>query len=234
MPNLHPLTSEPRKITGRQVKKLRAQGLLPANIFGSKVKSQAIQVDQKDFLKTYQQVGDTGLIELTVKGEKTPRPALVHLIQTHPVTDMPLHVDFRQVDLKEKITADVPIELVGESPAVEQKGGILVQVMDEIEVEALPTDLPEKYELDISKLVEIEDSLLVSDLKVDTKKVTLQAEPEATVAKVEAPQEEEEEAPAPSPEEVEATEEKGEEEPKEAESEEKGEAKEETSEEKSE
>jgi large subunit ribosomal protein L25 len=209
----HTLTVEPRKITGRKVKILRREGLAPANIFGSKIKSAGIQVDAKQFLKLYDQVGDTGLIDLQVKGEKQARPTLVHLLQTHPVTGQLLHVDFRQVDLTQKITAHVPVELVGESPAVEQKGGILVHSLDEVEVEALPADFPDKFEIDISSLLEIGDSLHVSDLKVDAAKVVIQTPPDTVVASVEAPKEEEEEQPEVKPEDVEATEEKGKAEP---------------------
>ena len=188
----HLLQAEVRKTFGRKVKKLRAGGLLPANIFGSHVKSEAIEINTKDFLTTYQAVGDTGLIELTIKGDPKTRPVLVHLVQINPVSDQPIHVDFHQVDLTQKILADVPIELIGESLAVDQKGGILVQVMDEIQVEALPTDLPGKFELDITSLQEIGDALHVSDLQVDTKKVTLQTEPSELVVKIEAPKAEEE------------------------------------------
>ena len=198
----HLLQAEVRKTFGRKVKKLRAGGLLPANIFGSHVKSEAIEINTKDFLTTYQAVGDTGLIELTIKGDPKTRPVLVHLVQINPVSDQPIHVDFHQVDLTQKILADVPIELIGESLAVDQKGGILVQVMDEIQVEALPTDLPGKFELDITSLQEIGDALHVSDLQVDTKKVTLQTEPSALVVKIEAPKAEEEVAAPPSETEV--------------------------------
>ena len=205
MSDKHTLSVEPRTILGRKVKQLRAQGLIPANIFGSKVKSTGIQVDAKEFLKLYDQVGDTGLIDLQITGEKQTRPVLVHLIQTHPVLGEPLHVDLRQVDLKEKITAQVPIELVGESPAIDQKGGILVQLLNEVEVEALPTDFPEKIEIDISTLSELGDSLHVSDLKLDTKKLTILNDAESTVAHIESPKEEKVETEI-KPEEVEVTE----------------------------
>lgn len=207
MSEKHTLTAEPRQVTGRKVKQIRQQGLAPANIFGSQIRSLAIQLPQSDFLDTYQEVGDTGLIYLKIQGEKDPRPALVHLIQTDPVKGNLIHIDFRQVDLKAKITAHVPVELTGESPAAEQHGGILVHDLDEVEVEALPTDFPESIEIDISTLKEIGESLHVSDLKIDTKKLTILTDSESIVAHVEAPKEEEEESPAPSPDDVEVTEE---------------------------
>lgn len=94
------LKAEKRSLTGRKVKSLRNEGKLPANVFGRNVKSISIQVDGKDFEKTFREVGETGLVELTLGKEK--RPVLVHNVQSDPVTDTLLHVDFLQVDLKQK------------------------------------------------------------------------------------------------------------------------------------
>lgn len=185
-----------RKVSGRKVKNLRKEGILPANVFGKKVKSEAVQVDLKEFEKIYKEVGETGLVSLeTGKDEK---PVLIHNIQLNPVTDEPVHVDFLQVDLKEKVTAEVPVELTGESPAEKQSVGTVVLQLNEIEVEALPTDLPEKFEVNIENLTEVDQAIYVKDLKVDKSKVEVKADPEAIVAKVEPPQKEEV-APAPVP-----------------------------------
>lgn len=162
------LSAEKRKIAGRKVKKLRKEGILPANIFGKKIKSLAVQVPLKDFLPVFEKAGETGVVELTVKSENKTRPVLIHNLQKDPVSDMPLHIDFYQVDLKEKITADVPIEIIGEAPAVTQKIGVLIQPLVEVEVEALPTDLPEKLTVSIAKLEKIDDSVTVKDLKPPT------------------------------------------------------------------
>lgn len=216
MSSTHTLTAEPRKLTGRKVKALRKQGLTPANIFGSHVKSTSIQVDAKNFLKLYQSVGDTGIIELTIEGEKKPRHTMVHHLQAHPVSGDLIHVDLREVDLAKKITAHVPVELTGDSPAVKQ-GGILTQPLDEVEIEALPTDFPEKIEIDISGLAEVGHTLHVSDLEIDTSKLSILTDMEAVIATVEAPKAEEEEKPEAKPEDVEATAEKGEAEKKEGE-----------------
>jgi len=96
------LTAEKRKVFGRKLKTLRREDILPANIYGKKVKSLAVQLGLKDFLPIYQLAGETGLVELKVKGEQKIRPVLIHNVQLHPVTDQPLHADFYQVDLKEK------------------------------------------------------------------------------------------------------------------------------------
>lgn len=186
-----------RTVFGNKVRKLRREGILPANIYGKNVKSLAIELPMKEFLTVYKDVGETGLVDLQVDGQI--RPVLISSAQLHPVSDIPIHIDFRQVDLKEKIMATVPIELSGESPADKSGIGILVQQLTEIEVEALPTDLPEKLIADISRLENVDDAVLVSDLAVDRTKVEIQAEPSQIVAKVEPPTKEEEVAPAPEP-----------------------------------
>lgn len=160
------LEAEKRKIFGKKVKKLRKEGILPANIYGRQVKSSAVQVPFKDFQKVYHEAGETGLVELQVTGEEKVRPVLLHNLQFDPVSHAPLHVDFYQVDLKEKITAPVPVVTVGESPAVAEKKGLLLTIINEIEVEALPTDLPENIPVDIGKLAEVDQEIKVSDLKV--------------------------------------------------------------------
>ena len=188
------LEAKVRKITGRKVKTLRKEGLIPANIYGKKVKSQAIQVMALDFKKAYEEAGETGLISLKVQGEKgkaEDRAVLVSNVQIDPLSDAAVHVDFRQVDLKEKVTASVPVELVGESPAEKGSLGTVVQYIDEIEVEALPTDLPEKFEVDASGLTEVDQAVFVSDLKYDKAKVEIKNDAGEIIVKVEPPQKEE-------------------------------------------
>lgn len=181
-------------MTGRKVKILRKEGLLPGNIYGKKIKSQAVQVKALDFKKAYEEAGETGLISLKVQGEKgkgEDRAVLVSSVQFNPLTDAVVHVDFRQVDLKEKVTADVPVELMGESPAEKGSIGTVVQYIDEIEVEALPGDLPEKFEIDASGLAEVDQAVFVSDLKYDKAKVEVKNDPKEIIVKVEPPQKEE-------------------------------------------
>lgn len=188
------LKAEERKLLGRKVKKLRKEGILPANLYGKKVKSLSLQVDLKDFQGVYDKAGETGLVELVIG--KSKKPVLIHEVQVDPVTDNPIHTDFLQVNLKEKVTANVPIELVGTSPADRQGLGILVQQLEEIEVEALPNDLPDKFEVDISGLEKVDSSVVVADLKYDAKKIEVSADKEQIIAKVEPLREEEEEEPS--------------------------------------
>ncbi|MDP3888508.1 MAG: 50S ribosomal protein L25, partial [bacterium] len=190
------LKAEKRTITGRKVKKLRREGILPGNVFGNKVKSLSLQVPTKEFQKLYSQVGESGLIDLAVDGEV--KPVLVHNVHFHPVSSDPLHVDFHQVSLTEKTTAMIQIELIGESPAVESKIGILIQPLSEVEVEALPTDLPDHLEANVSTLTEIGQAITVADLKFDKAKVEIKADPEEVVAKIDALAEEVELPPVPA------------------------------------
>ena len=114
------LKAENRVVTGRHVRKLRREGIVPANIFGKKIKSANIQLDTKEFLKVYDQAGETTLINISIPGA-AEKPVLVSNIQVHPVTGVIVHVDFHQVDLKEKVTATVPVELTGEAPAAKKQ-----------------------------------------------------------------------------------------------------------------
>jgi large subunit ribosomal protein L25 len=192
-----------RKIKGRKVKQLRKEGLLPANIYGKKTKSTALQLDLDDFEKAFQETGETGLVDLEIENGKTKKKktVLITNVQTDPVTDNPIHVDFHEVDLKEKVTASVPVEVLGEAPAEKQGLGTVVVHMVELEVEALPMDLPEKFEVDITSLSEVDQSILIKDLDYDKKKVEISGGSEEVVVKVE-PLREEEEEPAPVDEEL--------------------------------
>lgn len=190
------LEAQKRKIFGRKLKRLRREGILPANIYGRGVESLAIQVNLQSFQKLLSKVGETEIVELNVEGEKKARPVLIHGTQSDPVTDQLLHADFHQVDLTEKVIVAVPIVFVGKSPAVEV-GNMLLELMNEVEVEALPTKLPSKIEIDISELKEVGDGIVVADLKLP-KEVKVQAQGEDLICKVEAPsiKEEKEEKPA--------------------------------------
>lgn len=177
------LNATKREIIGRKVKEVRALGLIPANVYGKKIKSQTLALKKDDFDKAFSRAGATSVVKLNIKGEKEERPILIQNIQRHPVSDEVLHVDLRQIILTEKVSARVPVEFSGESPAVVQKLGILIQPISEIEVEALPMDLPERFIVDVSKLVNVGDEIKVFDLSAD-KKVELKVEANLVVAKI--------------------------------------------------
>lgn len=153
-----------RELLGKKIKKLRKDGILPANIYGKDIKSQAVQLPLKAFEAIYKEVGKTGLLDVMVDG--TARPALIHNVQVHPVTGLPLHIDFYQVNLKEKITTMVPVVITGEAKAVTDKVGLLMTPATEVEVEALPEDLPENIEVNVEPLAAIDEQITVGDLKL--------------------------------------------------------------------
>ncbi len=173
------LTAQPRSVVGRKVKQLRAQGQIPGTVYGKNVKSVSVAVGVAAFDKIYKEAGETGLVELAVG--KDLRPVLVHMIQRHPVTNHVLHVEFHQVNLKEKVHTKVPLVLTGDAPAVVGKVGVLLTLIDEVEVEALPTDLPEKLNVDVSKLAEVNQEVNVGDLKVPAGVTVLTAKDQSVV-----------------------------------------------------
>lgn len=188
------LKAEKRTILGKKIKTLRRTGLAPGNVFGKKTPSVAIQLDHKALVATLRQAGETSLIQLKIAGETKPRPVLVAGYAQNPVTGALLHVDFHEVDLTEKTTAKVPVKTVGTSPAVES-GNVLVLQRNEIEVEALPTDLPDIIEVDVTSLTEVGQSILAADLKVDRAKVKLDIDDGETIVTIQEPAKEEVVAP---------------------------------------
>jgi large subunit ribosomal protein L25 len=177
----HPrLAVEERKILGKKIKGLRKQGILPGNVYGKDIKSTAVQVAAKEFHKVFEEVGETGLVDLELK-DKT-LPVLIHNVATDYRNNV-LHADFYKVDLKEKIKAMVPVETVGEPKAVTEKVGILMQILSEVEVEALPEELPEKIEVNVEPLAQVGEQVMVSDLKAP-QGVQILTEPEQVVVKI--------------------------------------------------
>lgn len=178
------LQAEERKILGKKVKNLRKDGKLPGHVFGKGVETEHVSVDGKTFLKTFKETGETGLIDLKIGTEKV-RPVMVKGVQFDPVSDQPIHVDFYQVNLNKKVKVPVPLVLAGEQPESVHLGEtIVLQAMNEIEVEALPADLVEKIEVDITVLKNIDDAITVGQLNFDRSKLTVAAEPEAIVVKL--------------------------------------------------
>ena len=196
------LKVDKRKEFGRKVKNLREKGIIPANIYGSDFKSTSIQVDAKEFAKVYLKTGETGIVELEVNGEKQTLPVLVHNLQKDPINNIPIHVDFLKVDLKKKVTADVPLLVTGEAPAEKQGLGTLIQHINEVEVEALPADLPENIPVDVAGLTEVDQSIYIKDLVYDKEKINIKNDPEEIVVKIEVQKEEVEVTPPPAPEAV--------------------------------
>lgn len=175
------LNATPRTILGKQVKKLRRDGQLPANVYGKGLPSIAIQVASTDFKNVFAESGETGLIDLMVEGKK--HPVLVKNLQMNYQSHTPLHVDFYQVNLKEKVKAMVPLVLTGEAKAVTENIGTLLQTLNEVEVEALPAELPENIEVNIDNLAEVDDQIMISELKAP-EGVTILTDESQVVAKI--------------------------------------------------
>ncbi len=176
------LVLEPRSVTGKKVKHLRSAGYVPASICGRGVTPENYVVDAKTFGKVYQRVGRNALIELqTPTGVKQ---AFVRQVQRHPISTTWLHVDFRVVDLRTPMVADVPLHLVGENPIVERNEGIATLILNALHVRALPGDLPQAVDVDISRLTDFTTVLHVSDLQVgdNVEVLTSPDEPVATIS----------------------------------------------------
>lgn len=170
---------------------LRANGKVPAVFYGRKEDSTPIILDEVEFLKVYEEAGESTIISL--KDGETEHDALIHEIQWDAVSMKPLHVDIYVIEKGKKIEIDVPLEFVGESVAVKSMGGVLVKVMHELPIEAMPKDLPSEIEVDISSLVDFESQIKAGDLKIP-EGVELKVEADEVVALVQEPKEEEEQS----------------------------------------
>jgi large subunit ribosomal protein L25 len=158
------LSVQKREKFGKAVKSLRREGLIPAELYGRGLKNFHLSISAKDFLKALKESGTSTVMNLILDGKKTP--VLIQDIGRNYLTGEVEHVDFYQVRMDEKIKTKVSLEFIGEAPAVKDKGGILNKAMSEIEVEALPADLPRHLELDLSSLDDIDKSIYVKDIKV--------------------------------------------------------------------
>lgn len=178
-----------RKELGKKVKALRRAGFLPAVLYGEGVPSCPISVPSKDFEKAYREAGESTLIKLGL--EDKPFNVLIYDVKEDVLSGAALHADFYAVRMDKEIRTKIRVEFFGESPAVKNEGGILVKILQEIEVEALPQDLPHELRVDLYGLSLIGSRLLVKDILLP-KGVKVLADPEEVVVLVEAPRSEEE------------------------------------------
>lgn len=159
------LKAKKREVFGKKNKVLREKGFVPAVIYGKNTAPISLEVNLKEFEEIYKKTGETDIFNLEIEGENKLRPVLIQDIQRHFLTNKPIHIDFYEVEMDKPITTSVPITVVGDSPAI-KAGGVLVQSMDEIEIEALPKDIPHEIIVDISSLTTIGETLYVKDLKL--------------------------------------------------------------------
>lgn len=178
-----------RQSTGKALASLRSNGHVPGVVYGKGVESRMISVDELALARLYSHAGSSSLIELTLDDQK-PVHVLIHDVQKTHLGKLS-HVDFLQVKMNESIRTEVPLKMVGDAPGVFNLGGSLVQNLEEVEVEALPANLPSAIEVDVSGLEELDASLSVADLKIPDG-VTLLTDAHELVCRVEAPRSEEE------------------------------------------
>lgn len=156
---------EPRTVTGKNVSRLRREGLLPAVIYGRNLPSVHVQMSYVDARDLMNEHGKSTLINVQVAGEAAPRPVVVRQLAQNPVTRALLHLDFYQVDLSRLITAQVPIQLTGTAPAVARWGGVLQQGVEHVELEALPQSMPTHFQVPVGSLAQIGDHILLSSVR---------------------------------------------------------------------
>jgi large subunit ribosomal protein L25 len=186
------LKVEPRTAVGRSAaRRLKAQGIVPAVVYGGKEKSQPLQVSARDINAMLSHAsGENILVELEIAGQKATRTALLQEVQHSPVGGDVLHVDFHAISMDEKIQADVPLEALGIATGVKNFGGLLDQNLRLLPIECLPRDLPDKITVDVSAL-NIGDAIHVRDIKLPAG-VVAKVQPDLTAFSVMAPVIEEE------------------------------------------
>ena len=160
------LAAVERTVIGKEVKQLRREGLVPGVLYGRGYDSLSLQFDEKALARVLSQVGGSQLISVKVVGKKTPTMALVREVQRDVIRGTILHVDLYRVRMTERLTAEVPLLVVGESPIIVSSLGILLHGLSSIEVECLPGDLVDSIEVDLSSLLEVDDAITVADLAV--------------------------------------------------------------------
>ncbi len=159
------LVASRRDTIGRTPEQVRRAGFIPAVLYGHGVENLTVAVERRALLKLLPSLSSSTLMTLTID-EGDARKVLVHEIQRHPLTGLPTHIDFYQVKLTEKIRAEVPLVFDGVAPAVKDLGGTLVKSLDEVKVSALPEDLPEHFDVDVTRLARFEDRIRVRDLSL--------------------------------------------------------------------
>lgn len=189
------ITAQQRTLFGKKSATLVAQGFIPAEIYGGGVENVHIQIPVREFTKVFAEAGHNAIVTVDVEGKKYS--ALIHDVQGDRFGQGVVHVDFYQVRMDQKIKAEVPLHFVGESPAV-KIGGVLVKAAEEIEVEALPQNLPHAIEVDLSRIAQLHESIHVKDLAIP-KDVRVISDMDMVVATVTEQTVEVEEAPAAVP-----------------------------------
>jgi len=185
------ITLSPRIVTGKKVKQLRREGMVPVHVYGWDIDPTSLQVEAQTINKVLPAVGSNVPLTVQIEGRKGESVCFVREVQRHPVTDSVLHVDFLRVNVSQTIRAEVPILLIGNAPAVQDEGGTLLQPIQTVLVEALPMNIPASIEADISPLDDFEKGIYLRDLTLNAD-VTPITDLDEMVARVAPPRVEEE------------------------------------------
>jgi len=180
------LAVNPRTVLGKATKRLRRTGLIPANIYGHKEPSIAVQIDAHIFDRLRREHSLRSIISLGLPGKKEAQTVLVRRIQYDPLSGKILHVDFSRVSMQERIEARIPLHFIGEAPGVKLHGGVLLHLLEALPVECKASDIVEAIEVDLSPLTDIDSILHARDIKLPTGyKLTI--DPNDPVVKVTVP-----------------------------------------------
>ena len=177
------LQAHKRDISGKKVRFLRRQGITPTHLFGHGLESLSLQCDTAELQHIIARARTTRLISLKIEDDKHPRSVFIREIQKDVIKGKLLHVDFYQIRKTEKMKADIPIVLVGEAPAMKQKGRMLTHSLINLSIECLPDKLPPQIEVDLSPLEEIEQAIYVKDIPLSPD-ITVFTDPDQMVVKV--------------------------------------------------
>jgi large subunit ribosomal protein L25 len=177
---------DPRTVTGKKVRQLRRQGVIPVHLYGADIQPSNLQVDGRMLNRLLPQVGTNIPISIELEDQDMENICFVREVQRHPVSDEVIHVDFLRVDVTKTVSAEVPLNLTGTSLAVTQMAGTLLQNIQSLSIEALPMDMPAEVLVDISVLIDFDTTLLVGDVEVPGN-VTVLNDPEDTIVRVAPP-----------------------------------------------
>lgn len=197
------LKLSPRELVGKKVKSLRKAGITPVHLYGAGTEPRLLQGQTLELIKAMAKVGSHAPLFINIDGVGAEHVAFVREIQWNPVTDQLVHVDLLKVDLTKRVTAEVPLVLVGESPAAKELGGTVMQFLRTVEVEALPLEVPDRLEADVAALLDLSSILRAKDIRLPPG-VTLVTDPEQPVARVQVVKEVVAEVAAPAAEAAEA------------------------------
>jgi large subunit ribosomal protein L25 len=175
-----------RTVTGKKVKQLRRQGLIPVHVYGAGIEPANLQVDDRTLNRLLLQIGSNIPVSVVYEDQDEENICFVREVQRNPVTESVIHVDFLKVDVSRTVSTEVPLAIIGIAPAVTQMAGTLLQNVQSLLIEALPMDMPAEVPLDVSGLVDFDASVSVRDVQVPGNVIVLN-NPDDVIARVAPP-----------------------------------------------